>query len=360
MGINGVFNQIVIKQSFGFFAIPIDLIMDYNNGLATTTVYLSDNVGEFSTQDGFVWSCIEDNGANNININLTNATIRVVGQGYNTFNYGSIYGNLYSEIYLELSYNPNCSQPSTSVSRITSFSYSTTTATANVQGYWEATTTPQITQNLSFWQFSNTLGKESYKQLTATTTGYFNFSFPFLDPYAWVATTSTTTMPIYNSFTLNASLNQYDDTNYVFPYGGTVITNLDATSTEVLLSQYNASDFISNPRQLALYPEYECSISSLTGCFKNAIIWAFYPTQEVIDNWNSLLDLIQTKAPIGYFYMTKNSINGLSATSTKSFNIVIPSSLKTYIFNPFDTGVSAILWFFFIMNFYKRLKTITI
>lgn len=245
--------------------------------------------------------------------------------------------------------------------RIDTFSYSTTTAVANITGYWEATTTPHITQRLSFWQFSNTLGRESYEQITATTTGYFNFSFPFLDPYAWTATSSTTTAPIYNSFTLNASLDEYDETNYVFPYGGTIINNLDATSTEVsAVSQYNADDFTLNPRQLALYPEYECGITSLTGCFKNAIIWAFYPTQETLDNWNSLLTTIQTKAPVGYFFMTRDSISGLSATSTKAFNVVIPSSLKTYIFNPFDTGIAAILWFFFIFNFYKRLKTITI
>jgi hypothetical protein len=245
--------------------------------------------------------------------------------------------------------------------RIINFTYSTTTATANITGYWEATTTPYVNQRLSFWQFSNALGKESYQQLTATTTGFFNFSFPFKDPYSFTATTSTTTAPIYNSFTLNASLDQYDETNYVFPYGGTVINNIDATSTIVsAVDNYNATDFILNPRSLALYPEYECGITSLTGCFKNALIWAFYPTQETLDNWSSLFTVIQTKAPVGYFYVAKNGISGLSATSTKAFNVVIPSSLKTYIFNPFDIGISGILWLFFVFNFYKRLKIITI
>lgn len=245
---------------------------------------------------------------------------------------------------------------------IISLTYATSTATANITGYWEATTTPYISQRLSFWQFSNTLGKESYEQITATTTGFFNYSFSFLDPYAWTSTTTaTTTAPIYNSFTLNASLDEYDETNYVFPYGGTIITNLDATSTIIsAVDNYNASDFTSNPRALALYPEYECGITSLTGCFKNALIWTFYPTQEALDNWNGLLTTIQTKAPVGYFYMARDSIGGLSATSTKAFNVVIPSSLRTYIFNPFDTGIAAILWFFFIFSFYKRLKDITI
>jgi hypothetical protein len=247
------------------------------------------------------------------------------------------------------------------IPHIQSLTFSTTTAIANITGYWEATTTPYVSQKLSFWQFSNALGKESYVQLVATTTGYFNFSFTFKDPYSFTATTSTTTAPIYSIFTLNASLDQYDETNYVFPYGGTIINNIDATSTTIsAVDNYNASDFISSPRALALYPEYECGITSLTGCFKNAIIWAFYPTQEALDNWSSLFTVIQTKAPIGYFYVAKNGISGLSATSTKAFNVVIPSSLKTYIFNPFDIGISGILWLFFVFNFYKRLKIITI
>jgi hypothetical protein len=255
----------------------------------------------------------------------------------------------------------NWTSTSTAISKIYSFSYSTTTATANVQGYWESTTTPYITQQLHFWQYSNTLGREAQQTYTATTTGTFNFSFYFLDPYSFISSSTATTTPsIFSNFTLNASLDQYDETNYVFPYGGTIITNLDATSTTISTAQYNASDFISSPRALALYPEYECGITSLTGCFKNAIIWAFYPTQEALDNFSGLFTLIQTKAPIGYFYMTKDSISGLSATSTKAFDIIIPSSLKTYIFNPFDTGIAGILWLFFIFNFYKRLKTITI
>jgi hypothetical protein len=246
--------------------------------------------------------------------------------------------------------------------KIYTFTYSTTTSTANITGYWEATTTPYITQQLSFWQFSDTLGKEAQQSYTATTTGFFNLSFYFLDPYAFTSSsTATTTQPIFSNFTLNASLDQYDETNNVFPYGGEIITNLDATSTEVFASEYNASDFVYNcTRDLTNYPEYECSISSLTGCFKNALVWTFYPTQCTIDNWNGLQTKIQTKAPVGYFYMIKNSISGLSATGTKAFNVVIPSSLKQYIFTPFDTGIAAMLWFFFVFNFYKRLKHITI
>lgn len=252
-----------------------------------------------------------------------------------------------------------CTPPIPPVPNISDFIISTSTATARVKGYWEATTTPYVSQRLSFWQYSDSLGKESYEQLIATTTGNFDFTFDFRDPYAWSFGESSTT-PIYSNFTLYASLDQYDETNYVFPYGGTIIDNLDATSTAILTSEYNASDFISTPRDLALYPEYECSITSMMGCIKNALIWTFYPTQDALDSWTSLKTTLETKAPIGYFYSVKNAVGGLSATSTPSFSLTIPSHLKQYFFDPFDTGIAGILWFFFIFHFYKRLKNIQI
>lgn len=248
---------------------------------------------------------------------------------------------------------------STGLSRIDSFTFSTSTNIANVTGYWEATTTPFVTQRLSFWQFSDGLGKESYTQYIATTTGYFNFSFDFKSPYGWSLTNSSTT-PIYSSFSLNASLDQYDETNFVFPIGGEVINNIAATSTTILSSSYNATDFTLNPRALAQYPEFPCSVTSLIGCIKNALIWAFYPTADTLTNFNSLVDVMKSKPPAGYFYVVKSNLDNLSATGTKPFNIVIPRSIKNYIFSPFDIGIAGVLWFYFIINFYKRLKHITI
>jgi hypothetical protein len=159
---------------------------------------------------------------------------------------------------------------------------------------------------------------------------------------------------------LSASLDQYDVTNEVFPIGGTVITNLDATSTIISTSAYNASDFVGTARDLALYPEYDCSLTAVMGCIKNAAIWLFYPTQNSLDSWSLLKTKIETKAPVGYFYSVKNSIGGLSATSTPSFTLTIPQHLKQYFFNPIDIGIAGILWFYFIFNFYKRLKHIQI
>ena len=253
---------------------------------------------------------------------------------------------------------------STTTPLIYTFTYSTTTEYANITGYWQALETAFIDQRLSFWQYSIQFGKEDYIQVVATTTGEFNFSFPFRGS-SYSTLDATTTEPILTSFTLNAALDRYDS-NYYDPFGQLgldqtkYIVNLDATSTTVSGIDYGRNDYSTSTRGLAIYPEYECGITSLTGCFKNAIIWAFYPTQDTVDNYYSLLALIQTKPPAGYFFMVKDNISGLTATTTKAFNIVIPSSLKTYIFSPVDISVAAILWLFYIFNFYKRLKHITI
>lgn len=243
--------------------------------------------------------------------------------------------------------------------RITDFIISTSTATALVRGYWQTSDNPNITERLSFWQFSNTLGQERYIQLIATTTGYFDFTFDFNSPYAWDSSTSSTS-PIFFNFTLNASLDEYNTTDYVFGQlpPENYITNLDTEIIELFASDYNADDFVTTPRDLALYPEYECGISNITGCFKNALIWAFYPTQEALDKWTDFKITLEKKAPVGYFYLVKDNITNINSTSTPNFSITIPSGIKRYIFEPFDIAIASIVWISFLIFFYKRLKNI--
>ena len=243
---------------------------------------------------------------------------------------------------------------------ITSFTYSTTTRMARVQGYWNATSTTGITERLEFYQFSTLLGIESFNEVIATTTGNFDLSFEYLSlptPY-----TGTTTAPFVADTTLFAKIYQYDNNYGTDPFSGVFDsrykTLLVSTSTTILtLTGINISISI---RALFSYPEYECSITSLTGCFKNALIWAFYPTQDGIEQYYNFITLIENKAPIGYFFVVRDGIQGLNKDGTPNTNIIIPHSLKTYIFNPFDIGIGGILWIFFLFNFYKRLKHITI
>jgi hypothetical protein len=104
----------------------------------------------------------------------------------------------------------------------------------------------------------------------------------------------------------------------------------------------------------------DCGLTALQGCFQNALIWAFVPSSGAIANYYNFTTSMTTKAPMGYFTVVKNNLNGLNSTSSPAFAVVIPAHLKTYIFTPFDTAIAGILWFFFAVHFYKRLKTITV
>lgn len=242
----------------------------------------------------------------------------------------------------------------TTESKIYNFSYSTTTELAHIEGFWKATTTPGITERLSFYQESS-LGQEDFVQVYATTTGFFSYDFPFRG--SSYTTTGTTTAPLLSEFTLNARLDQYGP---IVSFTQTDILPLDATSTSISGLNYGVNDYSTSTRNLLLYPEYECGITSMTGCVKNAFIWAFYPTQDSLNQYNNFLQLMQNKAPFGYFYSIKGSLSGISSTSTSIFNITIPANLKQFIFDPFDIAIASILWFFGSIHIYKRLKDVDI
>lgn len=217
----------------------------------------------------------------------------------------------------------------TSTPQILTFSYSTTTRLANVTGYWIATTTYGISQKLSFWQNSDLLGTESFAEVVATTTGNFSFTFEFLGIPS--SSSGTTTTQFIAPFTLNASLDEYDE-NYSDPFGleGLDSTlyrrNLDATSTLVSTLSYNIPDF-TTPRGLSEYPEYECSISSITGCLKNAGIWLFYPSPDSIEQFKSLPEGLKEKFPFVYAFQTNTLLQELfnaSSTASSSIGVNVP------------------------------------
>jgi len=243
---------------------------------------------------------------------------------------------------------------------ITSFTYSTTTETARVKGYWNATSTTGVTERIEFHQFSSMLGIESFKELIATTTGNFDLTFD----YKALPTPAgaTTTTPFYADTTLFAKIYQYNNAYATDPFTGTFDSRYKTllVSTSTTITTLTGISIATSTRELFAYPEYECSITSVTGCFKNALIWSFYPTQDSIENYYNFIDLIESKAPIGYFFVARDSIQGLNKDGTPTANVNIPYSIKQYIFNPFDIGISGILWLFFLFSFYKRLKTIQI
>lgn len=81
----------------------------------------------------------------------------------------------------------------------------------------------------------------------------------------------------------------------------------------------------------------------------------FMPSQNSLTNFSNLGNMIKTKAPIGYFYLIQTSFNSLS-TSTEAFSLGDLGVVSTYVFTPFRTGISFILWVLFGVWLFNRIK----
>ena len=131
----------------------------------------------------------------------------------------------------------------------------------------------------------------------------------------------------------------YDYRPYYVLYGGSALNELfPIYSDSVFFSTLSTST---------------CTVFNISGCFQNALLWAFYPPTGVFNGILSLKDLIAKKPPFGYFDSAKDQIAALGTTTTPAFSLTAVSGINTYIFGPIDAGLAAIwwaivgIWFFF-------------
>jgi len=108
-----------------------------------------------------------------------------------------------------------------------------------------------------------------------------------------------------------------------------------------------------------IYTAYTtCSITDLAGCFQNAIVFLFYPSQSSLNDFSSLYDAIKNKPPFGYISAVQTALQGINDTETGVFTLETIPILDTYIFTPVRTALIWIMWLAFIFMFYHRLKNI--
>jgi len=217
--------------------------------------------------------------------------------------------------------------PDTS-SHIESLTYSTTTATAIVTGYWNATSS-SLYDTLTFYQTSNLFGQERSQTVNATSSGPFSLTFDFSPSYTYSSTTGTTTQNPPQITTLHAKLYSANDSDFCFGCSNTGtpahLTLIDSTST-LPFSDVPYMYDLSDPRGVFDYPEYECSLSSITGCFKNAGVWLFYPSSQSTQQYFSLNSTIQGKWPFVYVYEMSSMFTDLfsgTAVSGSSTDVVV-------------------------------------
>lgn len=104
-----------------------------------------------------------------------------------------------------------------------------------------------------------------------------------------------------------------------------------------------------------------CDILDVACHLKNVLIVLFQPSTNSVNQLVSYKTQIQNKPPFGYITILITNLGNLStttATSSRPFNITIPTGLDDLIFNPLRIGLNALLWFVGLVWLYNRLKHI--
>lgn len=231
-------------------------------------------------------------------------------------------------------------------------------STVNVTGYWIASSTAGVSQSVDFWYISDIGGRVDDITQNAETTGNFSLNFPYSIPTPPAYTDATSSL--ITNITFSASLyetirNYADETSYD--------TVLDSTSTSItsdFLSSIGGGFGTSTASSTINCPRYSCSPLNIGGCILDAGVFMLCPDKKVFDNYFLLQRYIQTKAPFGYFGSITGNIKGLNASSTPLETLSVPKGIKDGIVHPLDISLGSILWFWFIMNIYRRLKHIQI
>lgn len=99
-----------------------------------------------------------------------------------------------------------------------------------------------------------------------------------------------------------------------------------------------------------------CSISNLAGCFQNALMFVFYPSETVLNKFADLKGIIENKPPFGYVTVYTGQLSELSAEASSTFTLEIEDNIKEKIFDPLRTGLSSILWVCFGFWFFNRIR----
>lgn len=173
----------------------------------------------------------------------------------------------------------------------------------------------------------------------------YQFSSCPLSAITDIATT-TVSLPIQGSYSWRARLEAF---NTASSSAWTAWSSFDlATSTT------SSTNFLNAPAQIT------CDTFDLTCYIKQAFVWLLYPSQGFKTSYDSMITTLEARPPVAYFYIVRNNLQGLNASSTPAATITIPSGIKTNFFNPVDTALSSLLWAFFAFLFYKRLKHITL
>lgn len=102
-----------------------------------------------------------------------------------------------------------------------------------------------------------------------------------------------------------------------------------------------------------------CDYLHLQGCFQNALVWAFVPSQDSLQNLAQAGDQIMLAPPVGYVTQYRLAFASTSASGTPPWVVPLPTSSALYIqlVQPLRTGVAAVLIIILCFSMYRQIRT---
>ena len=143
------------------------------------------------------------------------------------------------------------------------------------------------------------------------------------------------------------------------PFGQFPGQAYDSTTTSFIV---NESTFLALQSSQYGIATTTCNVSNIAGCFQNALVYLFWPNASAIASYSTFQALIYQKPPVGYFSLVQNALNGVTSTSSTS-SIPWSSGTLSYggsVFSSLRLGIAGILWFFFLIEFWHRIRNIKI
>lgn len=244
-------------------------------------------------------------------------------------------GDVYTPFtYNNGSYTPILPEPPNSNTRIISVEPENN---VNIIPFTQSSTTKYAPFDIDLLEYYNNTSTSTIEYITTILTNKNIPSFTYTKVLFDVATgTATTSYTIYNEVPFGI----YDYTIRLFDSN---LDLIDATTTTNI--QFGSTTLPS------------ITFQDIYGATSTQV---YTQVEQSVLSYYNLINLLKTKAPFGYFYVIKDSLSNINTGATSTVNIIIPTHLKTYFFSPFDLAFSGVLWFYFVVFFYKRLKHLTI
>ena len=165
------------------------------------------------------------------------------------------------------------------------------------------------------------------------------------------ATTSivSTTRTLTASSTYTAYVSLYPATIPDLQYGQKTVEFNVVHDTFAKLGVPNVHDFTGVATST-------CDVLNISGCMQNALLFVFYPSETILNNFAELGSLIATKPPFGYIAVYTTQLAGLSSSGAGSFTLATENNIKTIIFDPLRTGLGYVLWVCFAFWIFHRVR----